>query len=158
MSRSFIKVATVLLPIAIVGWGASLGAASNAVAAEDVVTVTVAGKFAKVVTRLKRQITAQKLVIIKQIPFQKMLKMVGLKTEKMVGFEIFHPRFGKVIYETDPAAFKDVPLRIIVKQVGDEVSLEYRKPSVVFAPYPGLAKLGEQLDGVFAEIVRRVAK
>jgi len=158
MSRSIVRIATILLPIVMVAWGATFNAAPNARAAEDIVTVAVSGKFDKVVTKLKRQITGKKLVIIKEIPFQKMLGMVGLKTEKMVGFEIFHPRFGKIIYETDPSAFKDVPLRIVVKATGDKVSLEYRKPSVVFAPYPGLSKLGQQLDGVFADIVARVAK
>jgi len=153
-----VKIATIFLPIMMLAWGTSLGVASNARAAEDVVKVTVAGKFDKVVTQLKREITGQKLVIIKEIPFQKMLRMVGLKTEKMVGFEIFHPRFGKIIYETDPSAFKDVPLRIVVKAVDNKVSLEYRKPSVVFAPYPGLAKLGQQLDGVFAAIAASLAK
>ncbi|MCH7795642.1 MAG: DUF302 domain-containing protein [Proteobacteria bacterium] len=108
-------------------------------------------------TNLKRQITRHKLVIVKEVPFQKMLGMVGVKAEKMLGFEIFHPRYGKVIYENDPAAFKDAPLRILVREVGGKVKLEYRKPSVVFAPYPGLSKLGKELDEVFADIVTRVA-
>ena len=60
-------------------------------AAEDTITQTVSGPFDKVVTNLKRAITGKKLVIVKEVPFQQMLAMVGLKTEKMISFEIFHP-------------------------------------------------------------------
>ena len=127
-------------------------------AAEDVVTATTAESFDKTVTNLKRAITKHKLVIVKEVPFQQMLAMVGVKSEKIMGFEIFHPRYGKVVYENDPAAFKDAPLRILVTATGDEVSLQYRKPSVVFAPYSGLADLGNELDEIFADIVSRVAK
>ncbi len=146
-----------LLAVLVLIGGLTLASTQKALAAEDVVTQTVAAPFDKVVTNLKRQVTGHKLVIVKEVPFQKMLGMVGVKAEKMLGFEIFHPRYGKVLYENDPAAFKDAPLRILVREVGGKVNLEYRKPSVVFAPYPGLSKLGKELDEVFADIVARVA-
>ena len=127
-------------------------------AAEDTITQTVSGPFDKVVTNLKRAITGRKLVIVKVVPFQKMLAMVGLKTEKMQSFEIFHPRYGKVLYQTNPSAMKEAPLRIVVREAGSDVKLEYRKPSAVFAPYSGLGDLGKELDQVFAGIVAKVAK
>ncbi len=127
-------------------------------AAEDTVTQTVSGPFDKVVTNLKRQITGHKLVIVKEVPFQKMLAMVGLKTEKIKSFEIFHPRYGKVLYQNDPAAMKEAPLRILVREAGSDVTLEYRKPSAVFASYSGLDDLRDELDQVFADIVAQVAK
>ena len=127
-------------------------------AAEDTVTQTVSGPFDKVVTNLKRQITGHKLVIVKVVPFQKMLAMVGLKTEKIMSFEIFHPRYGKVLYQNNPAAMKEAPLRILVREAGSDVTLEYRKPSAVFASYSGLDDLRNELDQVFADIVAKVAK
>lgn len=138
--------------------GAQLTAVNAAAAAEDVVQKTVNGPFDKVVANLKRGITAHKLVVVKEVPYQQMIKMVGVNAEPMMGFEIFHPRYGKVLYETDVAAFKDVPLRIVVRATGDEVVLEYRKPSAVFAPYSGLEGLGKELDQVFADIVERAAQ
>ncbi len=153
ISRSL---STLLAALVLIG-GLTLASTQKALAAEDVVTKTVAAPFDKVVTNLKRQVTRHKLVIVKEVPFQKMLGMVGVKAEKMLGFEIFHPRYGKVLYENDPAAFKDAPLRILVREAGGKVNLEYRKPSVVFAPYPGLSKLGKELDEIFADIVTRVA-
>ena len=152
ISRSL---STLLAALVLIG-GLTLALTQKALAAEDVVTKTVAAPFDKVVTNLKRQVTRHKLVIVKEVPFQKMLGMVGVKAGKMLGFEIFHPRYGKVLYENDPAAFKDAPLRILVREAGGKVNLEYRKPSVVFAPYPGLSKLGKELDEVFADIVTRV--
>ena len=127
-------------------------------AAEDTVTQTVSGPFNKVVTNLKRAITGKKLVIVKVVPFQKMLAMVGLKIEKMKSFEIFHPRYGKVLYQANPAAMKEAPLRIVVREAGSNVTLEYRKPSAVFASYSGLDDLSNELDQVFADIVAQVAK
>lgn len=150
------SLSTLLAALLLIG-GLTLASTQKTLAAEDIVTQMVAAPFDKVVTNLKRQITGHKLVIVKEVPYQKMLGMVGVKAEKMLGFEIFHPRYGKVLYENDPAAFKDAPLRILVREAGDKVNLEYRKPSVVFAPYPGLSKLGKELDEVFADIVTRVA-
>ncbi len=131
---------------------------SNAMAAEDVVSKTVSAPFAKVVTNLKREITGHKLVIVKEVPYQKMVKMVGVKSGPMMGFEIFHPRYGKVIHQKDASAFLEVPLRILVRESGGKVELRYRKPSAVFASYSGLSGLGKQLDEVLADIVARVTK
>ena len=135
-----------------------MGSTKFAAAAEDSVQTTVNGPFDTVVTKLKREITAHKLVIVKEVPFQMMLGMVGVNADPMIGFEIFHPRYGKVVYNEDVSAFKDVPLRILVRASSDKVLLEYRMPSAVFAPYSGLGELGQELDLVFADIVERVAQ
>lgn len=138
--------------------GAQLALTNPAAAAEDVVEKTVSAPFDQVVTNLKRQITAHQLVIVKEVPYQQMVKMVGVNAEPMMGFEIFHPRYGKALYEKDVSAFKEVPLRILVRASGDGAVLEYRKPSAVFAPYPALSGLGKELDGVFQGIVEGVAQ
>lgn len=141
---------------AALAFGAPL--AMPAAAAEDVVQKTVSGPFDKVVTSLKKEVTAKQLVIVKEVPFQQMIAMVGVKSEPMMGFEIFHPRYGKVLYEKDVTAFKEVPLRIVVRATGDKVMLEYRKPSAVFAPYSGLGDLGKELDRLLAAIVDGAGK
>lgn len=135
-----------------------IGSAKFAAAAEDVVQTTVNGPFDTVVTNLKREITAHKLVIVKEVPYQQMLAMVGVNADSIIGFEIFHPRYGKVLYQEDVSAFMDVPLRILVRLSSDNVILTYRKPSAVFAPYSGLGDLGQELDQVFSAIVERLAQ
>ncbi len=134
---------------------ASVGA--NA-ASEGIVTKSAEGSFENTVTKLKKAITANKLVIVKEVPFTKMLGMVGVRAEKMSGFEIFHPRYGKVLYANDKNAFLEAPLRILLRDKGGKVMIRYRKPSVVFAGYSGLSSLGSQLDKVFANIIGSVAK
>ncbi len=127
-------------------------------AGNGVITQTATGSFEATVTGLKKAITANKLVIIKEIPFTKMLGMVGVKAEKIKSFEIFHPRFGKVIHANDKNALLEAPLRILVREKGGKTIVQYRKPSAAFAGYSGLSGLGGDLDKVFAKIVGSVAK
>ena len=134
-------------------WSATAGAAG------DIASQTISKPFAKVVTRMRKEIAGHKLVIVKEVPYQKMLKMVGTKSEPIMGFEVFHPRYGKVLYKADVTSFKEVPLRILVRGAGGEkVIVEYRKPSAVLAAYPGLSSLGKELDAAFADIVKRAGK
>ena len=127
-------------------------------APDNMVTTTAKGSFENTVTKLKKAITASKLVVVKEVPYSKMIAMVGVKAEKTVGLEVFHPRYGKVIYETNKDAMIEAPLRILVRDQGGEVMIRYRKPSAVFANYSGLSGLGQELDTVFDKIVTSVAK
>jgi uncharacterized protein (DUF302 family) len=122
-----------------------------------IVSTTVKASFESTATKLKKAITANKLIIVKEVPFTTMLSMVGVKAEKMKGFEIFHPRYGKVIYGKDKSAFLEAPLRLLLQDKGGEIEIRYRKPSVVFSGYSGLAGLGADLDKVFAHIVESAA-
>ncbi len=134
-----------------------LSAGANA-GGDNVVTRTAKGSFASTITKLKKAITVHKLVIVKEVPYTKMLGMVGVKAEKMAGLEIFHPRYGKVLYASDKNAFLEVPFRILVVETGDDTKIRYRKPSAALADYSRLSSLGDELDQVFAKIVDSVAK
>ena len=158
ISTKPLKLVPAVLAIALLSAGLTSVPARDAAARNDVVTKSFSAPFDKVATKLKRQITAHKLVIVKEVPYQQMVAMVGLKTEAAKGFEIFHPRYGKVIFKKDTNAMIEVPLRIVLRKEGGKVLLQYRKPSATFAPYPSLSGLGKELDTVFADIVARVAK
>ncbi len=158
MKLSISRALATALAMALLTGGLTFGPAEKAFAAGDVVTKTVAQPFDKVVTKLKRAISARKLVIVKEVPFQQMVAMVGFKTSKARGFEVFHPRYGKVLFQKDVNALIEVPLRIVVRESGGKVNIQYRKPSAIFASYSGLAKLGKELDGVFADIIKRTTK
>ncbi len=127
-------------------------------AGDDMVTTIAKGSFEGTLTKLKKAITASKLVIVKEVPYSQMIGMVGVKAEKTVGLEIFHPRYGKVLYEKNKDAMIEAPLRILVRDQGGEVMIRYRKPSAVFAGYSGLSGLRQELDTVFDKIVTSVAK
>ena len=122
-----------------------------------IITRTAEGSFEKTLTKLKKAITASKMVIVKEVPYTKMIAMVGVKAEKTVGLEIFHPRYGKVIYSNDKNAMLEAPMRILVRDEGGKVSIKYYQPSTVLAGYNGLSKLGAELDAVFDKIVSSVA-
>ena len=159
MKRTYCpKFSTIALVTALVIPSLVITAARDAAAESGVVTKNIRAPFDKVATKLKRQITAHKLVIVKEVPYQQMVAMVGLKTSATRGFEIFHPRYGKVLFQKDTDALIDVPLRIVLREEGGKVILRYRKPSSTFAPYPRLSGLGKELDKIFADIVARVAK
>ncbi|MCZ6469883.1 MAG: DUF302 domain-containing protein [Gammaproteobacteria bacterium] len=127
----------------------TLSTAQNA----DIVVQMSKNSFENTVTSLKKGITANKLVIVKEVPFTQMLAMVGVKAEKTLGLEIFHPRYGKVLHMKNKDAMLEAPLRILVRDEGGEISIRYRKPSATFAEYSGLTEVGAQLDKVFARIV-----
>jgi uncharacterized protein (DUF302 family) len=152
------KLVPTIFTVVILSAGLTSVPVRDAAAQNDVVTKSLSAPFDKVATKLKRQIAAHKLVIVKEVPYQQMVAMVGLKTGAARGFEIFHPRYGKVIFQKDPNAMIDVPLRIVLRKEGGKVLLQYRKPSATFAPYSSLSGLGKELDTVFASIVNRVAK
>ena len=119
----------------------------------DIVVQISKSSFENTVTALKKGITANKLVIVKEVPYTQMLSMVGIKAEKTLGLEIFHPRYGKVLHKKDKNAMLEAPLRILVRDDGGEISIRYRKPSATFAQYSGLTEFAAELDAVFAKIV-----
>ncbi len=114
--------------------------------------------YDKVVTAIKKAITSNKLVIVKQVPYTKMLKKAGVEADKTVGFEIFHPRYGKVIHANDKSAIVEAPMRILVRQTGGKVMVHYRKPSARLAGYSGLSALGKELDQIFLKIADTATK
>lgn len=126
---------------------------SQALAAPGVIKKTSANDFAQTVQKLKKNISANKLVLLKAFDHQKMVKMVGVNSEKSMIFEVFHPRYGKVINAKDRTAFMVPPLRIMVQQDGSKVLVYYQQASVLFKPYKGLGDLGKQLDTLMARIV-----
>ncbi len=119
----------------------------------DIVVHMSKSSFESTVTSLKKGITANKLIIVKEVPFTQMLGMVGVKAEKTLGLEIFHPRYGKVLYKKNKDAMLEAPLRILVRDEGGEISIRYRKPSATFAAYSGLNDVGAELDKIFEKIV-----
>lgn len=157
MNRAFPGWAA-FMSMALIACAIGLGSMPKAVADDAVVTKTISAPFDKVVAGLTREISAHNLVLVNKIPYQQMVKMVGVNASPMMGFEIFHPRYGKVLYEKDPSALMDAPLRILAREEGGKVTLTYRKPSAVFASYSGLSDMSKQLDQAFADIVAKAGK
>lgn len=129
-----------------------------AAAAPVLVEHNAAGDFEAVTISIQNGLRANEMAIVRQIQFHDMLEVVGIESELAVTFETFHPRFGRVVYANDKAAFIELPLRIHVRETDDGVVIRYRTPSSIFADYNGLAGMGAELDGIFADIVAEAIK
>lgn len=114
--------------------------------------------FDETVSRLKRAIEEQGLMVVFTADHQAMLRMVGLETKGMQGIEFFHPKYGKVIAQTDHRAGLEIPLRLVVMEGDMGTMISYDKPSYTFSKYPKLKELGQELDGVLAKIAQGVTK
>lgn len=114
--------------------------------------------FDETVSRLKQAIEAQGLVVVFTADHQAMLQMVGMNTKGMQGIEFFHPKYGKVIAQTDHMAGIEIPLRLMVMEGDMGTMITYYKPSYVFGKYPKLKALGQELDGVVEKIAQAVTK
>ncbi|MEJ2142399.1 MAG: DUF302 domain-containing protein [Gammaproteobacteria bacterium] len=72
--------------------------------------------------------------------------------------EIFRPDFAIRVWEACKPAGHDIPLRIHVYEEGDATKVACRMPTEVFSPYESesLMTLGEELDGIFGNILGQV--
>ncbi|WP_027492027.1 DUF302 domain-containing protein [Rhodanobacter sp. OR444] len=131
--------------------------AAYATSPPGLVEVTSHSSFDATLTKVKSAISQNGLMVLKDFNQQMMLNMVGVHAPKEVTLEIFHPKYGKAVYEANPVDFLAVPLRMLIVQSGDSVKLYYQKPSTVLEPF-GLSDLGNQLDPVFNTIVETAAK
>jgi len=129
---------------------------SQVQAAPGVVVQESSRNFDQTILKLKQGISANMLVLLKDFNHQTMLKMVGVHADKSMVLEVFHPRYGKVIYANDKSAFIVPPLRIMVQEDGGKVMVYYEKASLLLAPYKGLSDLGKDLDAMLANIVNGV--
>lgn len=137
----------------------ALGGIGHALAAAPgVIEKYSASDFEQTVQKLKQSVTANKLVLLKDFNHQMMVKMVGVHADKSMAFEVFHPRYGKVINAKDRSAFLVPPLRILVQQDGSKVIVRYQQPSLQFKPYKGLDDLGKELDTLIAQVVDAATK
>lgn len=121
------------------------------------VDVTSQNNFGTTVTKMETAISEHGLMTLKMFNQKTMLNMVGVHAPKQVTLEVFQPKYGKVIYNTNPLGFLAVPLRMTVMQDGSAVKIAYQKPSTVLAPF-GLSGLGNKLDPVFKAIAEAAAK
>lgn len=111
--------------------------------------------FQQTVSQLEAAVKANRLMIVGQMNHQNMLTMMNMKIKGSQTIEVFHPQYGKTLFETDPAAGIAIPLRLYVYERADgKTVVTYYKPSAAFAPFkhPELDKLGKTLDGMLEAI------
>lgn len=114
--------------------------------------------FQETLDRLTAAVRDANLVLVKEVDYQTMLKMVNMDTEGLRSYEVFHPRYGARLFGADRRAGLEIPLRIFVRQDGDKAIVSHYLPSSVFARYSGLGSLGNELDGVFDRMTNQATQ
>jgi len=93
---------------------------------------------------------------------QATLKEAGTPKWKWVVIEFISPKYAKEVL-VEPSADLDIPLRISVMDGdpkdphGAAPHASYYKPSVLFADYKKLSKVGKELDKILEKIVGSIA-
>lgn len=114
--------------------------------------------FQETLDRLTAAVRDVNLVVVKEVDYQTMLKMVNMDTEGLRSYEVFHPRYGAQLFRGDRTAGLEVPLRIFVREDGDKAIVSYYQPTSVFAGYSGLGDLASELDGVFDRMTNQATQ
>lgn len=147
--------------IAIIAAGVLLGLLSvGAVSAEEiklpsgaVVVEKVANHpFAAVDAKLQAAIKSAKLIIVGEPNYQMMQRMVGRERKPAKAYFTFRPDLGTPIFDNDPSAAMEVPVKILFYERDGKTVIRYKKPSSVLADYKGLESLGKELDELFGKL------
>ena len=125
---------------------------------EFLVTQRSAYDFDETLSRIRRAIEAENLMVVHEINPQQMLRMVGVRTGGMRQVLFFHPRYMKQIMETNRNAGIEPPLKVLVMESPNGVMVRYEDPVHQFQVYRGLGGRSEELRGIFERVVAAVAK
>lgn len=144
----------------LVSFGAFPAAAEEVKFSGGVIVEKVANHpFAQVDAKLQAAIKGAKLIIVGEPNYQMMQRMVGRERKPAKAYFVFRPDLGTPIFDNDPNAAMEIPLKILLMERGDgKVVIRYKKPSSVLADYKGLEGLGKQLDGLVAQLTDAAIK
>ena len=114
--------------------------------------------FAALVKRLDAAIARHKMFAVTRASASKGAAGRGLKIRGNMVVGVYRNDFALRMLEASVPAGIEAPIRFYITENADgTANLAYRKPSVVFAPYRGGAKLkalAGELDTIFAGIAR----
>lgn len=132
---------------------ASCSGGTGDVKKEDAIVAMVSkSDFFTTIGKLQSAIAANNLVLLKEYNVQAMMRMVDKSIESFMTFQTFHPRYGKMLIESDPDAFVSTPLSFLVRQRGDRVEVLFRKPSDTYRMFGVPSSLTDELDRLFSNI------
>jgi len=119
-------------------------------------------KFQETVDKIKAAIEAEGFKVVSVVDHQATLKEAGVTKWPWVVIEFFSPKYTREVLEAEASADIDIPLRISVMDGnpkdphGAAPHASYYKPSVLFADYRKLAKVGKELDAALVKIVQPI--
>ncbi|QND64556.1 DUF302 domain-containing protein [Mesorhizobium loti] len=97
--------------------------------------------------------------IIHEIDPQMLLKRGGYIMARTRQILFFHPRYMVRLLGADPAALSEAPLKVVVMEDENAVTVRWPVPGLLFDRYghDELSVLGRELEQIYAAIAARLA-
>lgn len=109
--------------------------------------------FRAVIAKIEHAIKGARFIIVGEPNYQLMQRMVGRERAGAKGFFLYRPDLGIPVFDNDPKAAMEIPLKIVIWEGADGKGIiRYKQPSSVLADYKSLANLGSELDQLMVKI------
>jgi uncharacterized protein (DUF302 family) len=121
--------------------------------------VTSALEFEATITRLKQAIAAMDLWLISEVDPQMFLERGGYAIQPARQLFFFHPRYAVRILGSDPSAFVEIPLKLVVLQMPDgSVTVRCNDVEGLLSRYKDLAGLAAELAEISRNLMMTVCQ
>ncbi len=123
------------------------------------VSVTSRHDFAATLQKLAAAARDNRIGVVTRASAQRGAASIGVKIPGNQVWGLFAPRFAVRMLRASVAAGFEAPVRLyIIEAPGGMVTVRYRKPSVVFAPYRNkeLDAMARELDTIFRRVTDAV--
>lgn len=109
--------------------------------------------YRRAISNIERAIKGARFIIVGEPNYQLMQRMVGRERKGAKAFFLYRPDLGIPIFDNDPRAAMEIPLKIVIWEGPDgKAIIRYKKPSSLFANFKKLHALGKELDTLMGKI------
>ncbi len=109
--------------------------------------------FRRAIANVQRAIKSARFIIVGEPNYQLMQRMVGRERAGAKGFFLYRPDLGIPVFDNDPKAAMEIPLKIVIWEGSDGKGIiRYKQPSSVLSDYKALSDLGGELDQLMVKI------
>jgi uncharacterized protein (DUF302 family) len=115
-------------------------------------TCTSAANHAETVQRIEAELGRRGITIYARFDHEANAQSVGLEMEPAVVVVFGNPAGGTPLMQRQPELALDLPLRILIRQSGDDVLVQYRDPAQLVEQF-GLPSEAARPFQVIADIV-----
>lgn len=129
--------------------------------AGEPVVVKSKNNFADTVSKLKKAIQQNQMMVLFEANHKNMMAMIGVESKNSVTILFARPQMGAMLMGAEPKAALEMPMRIAVRELDNgEIVVIYYKPSYLFSHYKNakLDKIGQRMDGMVQKLVDAATK
>jgi len=109
--------------------------------------------YRRALAKIERAIKGARFIIVGEPNYQLMQRMVGRERKGAKAYFLYRPDLGIPIFDNDPRAAMEIPLKIVIWEGPDgKAIIRYKKPSSLFGNFEKLQDLGNELDKLMVKI------